>query len=125
MKAYEIALFLIMLNASFNIINASGIFGDSTLYYGQGILSSIQSIAPPSGTDIGILEFAVSLVGLVIQSLIALLMILCYATILLPFMFWQIGLPAVISGPLTLGVWIAYAIGYNQWKSGRNIGGLE
>lgn len=123
MKAYEIALFLMLANACFNIVNFMGIWGGSQIYYGPGISENLQAAAPSS--SIGTVELIISAVSLVVQSLIALLLIIAYSTILLPAFLFQVGMMPIFNMVFTLGVWITYIIGYTQWKAGRTMMGTE
>lgn len=125
MKAYEVALFLLMFNASINIVNNMGIWGDETIYYGQGIQTSMESVDPTGTEEISYLGLAISGFGLLVQSLIAVVLILGYSTVLLPAMLWQLGIPAAFNGVFTLGVWITYIIGYSQYKARTSFLGAE
>jgi|SRR3990172_10214181 len=131
MKAYDIAIFLIFLMLSMNILIASNVFGtDININYGTkiSILSStVQSsgYAPSEKEEISYSELAISAFGLLVKSLIVIIMIFAYATILLPIFLYQLSLPGEINTALTIGVWIIYIIGYAQYKSRSSLLGSE
>lgn len=129
MKGYDIAVFLLFLMFSLNIIASSGIFGsDVSVYFGAdlaNIQGNIEGMAPRQTEEMSYPELAISSFGLLVRSLVAVLLILLYSTILLPVFLFMLGLPAVITAPITFGVWLAYVIGYNQYRGRSSIQGLE
>lgn len=129
MKGYDIAVFMLFLMFSINIIASSGIFGtDVSIYFGAdlaSIQSKLEGAAPGETEDMSYPELAISSFGLLVRSLVAVLLILLYSTILLPAFLFMLGLPAVINAPITFGVWLAYIIGYNQYRGRSTIRDLE
>ena len=130
MKAYDTALYLISLVFCVNLISASGIFGDTGVYYGdiaESISGGLQSegVAPGSDETISYPELAISSFGLLIRSLIAMLLVFAYSTILLPVFISQLGLPLVVSAPITMIVWMTYIIGYAQYRARSTLQGTE
>jgi len=130
MKAYDVALFLMALIFCVNIVAASGIFGDVGIYYADiadSISSGLQSdgIAPAADDTISYAELAISSFGLLVRSLIAILLVFGYSTILLPIFISQLGLPAVVTAPITMIVWMTYIIGYAQYRARSTLQGTE
>lgn len=129
MKGYDIAVFLIFLMFAINIIASSGIFGtDVSIYFGADlarIQSDIEGMSPRQSEELSYPELAISSFGLLVRSLVAVLLILLYSTILLPIFLFMLGLPAVITAPITFGVWLAYVIGYNQYRGRSSLLGTE
>lgn len=129
MKGYDIAVFLIFLMFSINIIASSGIFGnDVGIYFGAdmaNIQSDLEGMAPRQSEELSYPELAISSFGLLVRSLVAVLLILLYSTVLLPVFLFMLGLPAVITAPITFGVWLAYVIGYNQYRGRSSLLGTE
>ena len=127
MRALDIAIFLILLNFSVNFINSSGIFGDEKMgvYYGPDILQTIQSsYAPQQKEDINYVLLGLSTFGFILSSMIVLLFILGYSTILLPVFLLQLGLAAEFNLMLTTMVWVFYIIGYRQFAARMSTEGL-
>ena len=114
-----------------NIIGASGMMGsDFHVYYGEktkSIADSVQApgVAPQNDEALSYPELAISAFGLLIRSLVAIILIFVYSTILLPVFLSQLGLPFDITAPITAGVWIAYVIGYAQYRARSTIQGTE
>jgi hypothetical protein len=129
LKAYDIALFLIFLLFSINFITASGVLGsDVNVYFGgyaQSINQSVTGAAPQVGEEISYPELAISSFGLLVRTLVVVILILLYSTILLPVFLGQLGLPAEMNAMITVGVWITYVIGYNQYRARSTLQGLE
>lgn len=129
MKGYDIAVFLIFLMFSINIIASSGIFGsDVSIYFGADLASiqeDIEGMAPREAEEMSYPELAISSFGLLVRSLVAVLLVLLYSTVLLPVFLFMLGLPAVITAPITFGVWLAYVIGYNQYRARSTLLGTE
>ena len=142
-KAYDIAIFLIFVLASTNILAASrylesdeacGTSGhpvcDINIYYGpefNNIQSGLQGpgVAPQQTEELGYSELAISSFGLLVRSLVAILFIFGYSTFLLPLFLNQLSLPADATAVITLGVWITYVIGYAQYRARSTLQGTE
>lgn len=132
MKIYEITLFLIMLNVSFNVVNSMGIWGDSQIYYGGDIAGALRSESPQAGAQqsYSALQTIAATFGLLLDALVKLLFIIAYSTILFPVMLSQVGLnpltdPTGIGLALTTGYWLSLIIGYLQFISRTNIQAAE
>ncbi len=127
MRALDIALFLILLNFSANFMMASGIFGDEKLgvYYGPDILGTIQSnYAPQQKEDVNYVLLGLSTFGFILSSMIVILFILAYSTILLPIFLGQLGLPTELTLMITTMAWIMYILGYRQFAARMSTEGL-
>lgn len=130
MKAYDNALFLVCLLFATNFIAASGIFGETGVYYAD-IASSIQGdlgsggVSPQQDEALSYSELAISAFGLLVRSLVAILLVFAYSTILLPLFLNQLGLPPVAMAPITMVVWMSYVIGYTQYRARSTLQGTE
>lgn len=143
MRAFDIAMFLICVLGAANILAASHFIEsdhdcgnpghnpcDINIYYGAPI-AKIQSevsapgIAPQNDEVLGYTEIAVSAFGLLIRSLVAIVLIFGYITLLLPLFLNQLHLPAEVTAIITLGVWLTYIIGYMQFRSRSTLLGTE
>jgi len=130
MKAYDIALFMICFLFSINLWAASGVFGDTGVYYAdiaESIQGNLQSegVAPTQEDALSYPELAISAFGLLVRSLVAILLVFAYSTILLPLFLGMLGLPAVATAPLTMIVWMSYIIGYAQYRARSTLQGTE
>jgi hypothetical protein len=130
MKAYDNALFLVCLLFATNFIAASQIFGDTGVYYAD-LAESIQGdlgsggVSPQQDEALSYPELAISAFGLLVRSLVAILLVFAYSTILLPLFLNQLGLPAVAMAPITMVVWMSYIIGYAQYRARSTLQGTE
>lgn len=103
---------------------------DFPVYYGDKaieISSKIQEpgVAPGNDEALSYPELAISAFGLLIRSLVAIILIFVYSTILLPMFLGQLGLPFDINAALTTGTWISYVIGYAQYRARSTLQGTE
>lgn len=118
MKAHHISLYLIMFSFSIVIVVSSGIFGDIQLkqYDGPDILGVIRSFAPATTESLAYNVVAISAFGLLIYTLSPIVSILIYSTILMDFYLPLLGAPYAFTVPLTVGTWLMFILGYNQYK---------
>jgi hypothetical protein len=124
MKGFDIAIFTILLVFSFNIVSASGILGDYHSSYtdiAESINSTIVSTSPKQSEEISYTQLAISAFGLLVQSLVIVIAVVAYSTILLPYFLGSLGLPASFNAAITICVWIAYLITYAQYKARSNL----
>lgn len=130
MKAYDIALFMVCILFSINFIAASQVFGDTGVYYAD-LATTIQGdlqgsgVAPQSDEALSYPELAISAFGLLVRSLIAIILVFAYSTILLPLFLGMLGLPGVATAPITMIVWLSYIIGYAQYRARSTLQGTE
>jgi hypothetical protein len=138
MKAYDIALFLVCFLFACNFFTVSQVFGTTGVYYGDianticnstsgqcsGDLSG-GGIAPQKDEALSYPELAISAFGLLVRSLIAIVLVLSYSTFLLPLFLSQLGLPGVATAPITMIVWMAYIVGYAQYRARSTLQGTE
>jgi len=120
MRALNIIGFLLMLQLSFVVVNAMNIFPGFSLgvWTGLDIVDTLTSFMPKTTdtTSYAILSL-MSFVGFFVQSLIFVIMMFGYATILFPFFLGQLNLPIEVNTLLTAGVWIVYLVDYNEYRS--------
>lgn len=142
MKAYDIAVFLICFLGALNILSASGFLDSPNCgtgtnepcfagHYDIGLFNDIRNrvqgpgVAPQNDETLSNLEIVQSAFGLLIRSIVAILAIFAYITILLPVFLGYIGLPDSLTAMITLGTWISYVIGYAQYKARSTLQGTE
>lgn len=131
MKAYDIALFMIFLMLSINIITASRVMGDGVdIYFGQEaalLNSSVQGtgVTPQTDEALSYPELAISSFGLLVRSLVVIILIFAYSTFLLPIFLAQLNLPAEVNLAITIVVWISYIVGYAQYRARSTLQGTE
>ncbi len=142
MKAYDIFWFIVAFMFSANILAASGIF-DSTLNddgtpcirncgisenYGVEIGKINQTMTdsvPQKGEELGIQELTISAFGLLIRSLVIMVVVILYSTILMPVFLYQLGLPEPVIAAFSLFTLITAVIGYNQYRARSSLLGVE
>lgn len=128
MKAYDVALFLISVMLSINILSASGIFGtDVKIYFPQTttLNNSLQSNSPNAADDISYETLLVSAFGLLVKTFFVIILIFAYSTILLPVFLNMLELPGEINAAITIIVWVTYIIGYAQYRGRTSLSGTE
>jgi len=130
MKAFDNALYLVSFLFAINLISASQVFGDTGVYYGD-IANQIQGdlggsgVAPKNDEALSYPELAISSFGLLVRSLLAMVLVFAYSTFLLPLFLGQLGLPAIVTAPITMVVWMSYIIGYAQYRARSTLQGTE
>lgn len=142
MKAFDIFMFLIAFMFAANILVVSGFLNspyndDGTpctsncgvdVYYGddiQNVISKFTSFTPTPGEELSYPELAISAFGLLIRTLVIMVFVLLYATILMPFFLAQLGVPLVVNTAISTLTTISAVIGYNQYKARSTLLGTE
>lgn len=143
MRAYDIAILLICVVGAVNILAASHFLEsdrycgspghnpcDINIYYGPQltkISNEVQGpgVAPQNDEVLSYSEIAISAFGLLIRSLVAIVLIFGYITLLFPIFLDQLQLPADVNAILTVGVWATYIVGYAQFRSRSTLLGTE
>lgn len=119
MRAFEIALFLVMVTAGFTIITSLGIFStdavpvDSGMFSGYTVNSLSQFPKDPSPVDYFFL-----MVTLIVLSIKWALTVLLSIVIFYPYLMTALGIPAALAIPLEAGLWFVFVIAIVQiWRS--------
>lgn len=119
MRAYEIALFIVMVAAGFGIISSLDIFPadaipiDSSLFtpYTVSALSNFP-------THPSLVDYFFLMVTLIVNTIMWAMTILLTITIFYPYLSTVLGIPEALSIPLNAGIWFVFVIAIVQvWRS--------
>lgn len=124
MKAYDVALFFLVLNAAINVVNEMNL-DSNKLDYRSGISDELKRTAPQEGDKVSNVELntVASTFGMLISGIVFVLKILAYSTVLFPIMLNNVGIGAVsaLGLLLTTVYWLTMIIGYVQFSSRSSI----
>lgn len=119
MRAFEVALFLVMITAGFTIVSSLGIFSsevvpvDESMFGGYTVDSLSQFPRDPSPVDYFFL-----MVTLIVLSIKWALTVLLSIVIFFPYLMAVLGIPAALAIPLNAGLWFIVVIAIVQiWRS--------
>jgi len=129
MRAWSLAIFLIMLNMSISFLNEYGVF--------QNTLAPSDSAQPGVFEEIGrklseinagnqnaLIQFGLMII-VVLEVFKLFVIIILKSTVLLPFMLGQIGIPGQMIAMYTAITWAIYVAGAVQFITGRSFKQLE
>lgn len=128
-RALDIAIYLIIIQATIGFVNQLGIF-DEDYYanqknpYTEYRISSSEKefykaqVEEPSWIDKGLY-----LVELTIDGLFAILQIFLAVLIIFPTLINVFEVPAGLSVLMQVGIWMVYYLGWNQYRSGKSLEG--
>jgi hypothetical protein len=119
MRAFEIALFLVMIAAGFTIISSLEIFPADVVPVPAGMF------APYTVTELskfptspGLIDYFFLMVTLIVNSILWAMTVLLTIVIFYPFLMSVLGIPAALAIPLNAGVWFVFVIAIVQiWRS--------
>ena len=129
MKAYQIALYLIILQASIGLVNDLGVFSHNyaSTPTNEYISWNVSQIGGAYGnqTEPSVWDMMVVAARMIWESLIALLKILLAVVVIYPILVNVFMIPPQISGLIQVGIYVVYGIALVQFKTGRNIHYME
>ncbi len=128
MRAYDIAMWLIILQASIGFINAIGLF--ETQYYATPQNAYNYEIQDLDEYKVltdnpGVLDYTRMGINWAWEGLVVIFKIIFSIVIIYPMLIKEFGIPAVLSVFLQATVYVVYAVGYKQWKSGKGMAYYE
>lgn len=119
MRAFEIALFLVMITAGFTIISGLGIFPSDAVpvdedMFGEYEVSNLENF---SGSP-GLVDYFFLMVTIIVMSIRWAIMVILSITIFFPWLMYYLGVPAPLAIALNAGVWFVFVIAIVQiWRS--------
>ena len=129
MRAVDLAIFILILNAAVVFVADVGLFDDNYLeqsdlsrnqyssYTIEGNLSEYGNVsANPSNWD----YFKTAVVW-TIEAMIMFIKIVFSVVFIYPVLVKVFSIPPVLSLFLQVGIYSVYIIGYAQWKSGKSV----
>jgi hypothetical protein len=129
LRAIDISIFLIALQASLKFVAILGIF--STSYYAgpanhwteQSIsnLSDYSVNATSATMELSLFQEASMAIEFLYDSLFFMIEILLSVIVIFPTLVRTFHIPIEVSGFLQTFVWFMYYLGYRQWKSGKSV----
>ena len=129
MRAIDISIFLIAIQASLKFVLLLGIF--TTSYYvvpqnhwtEQSIsnLSDYSVNATSTTLELSLFEEASMAVEFLWDSIFFMLEILLSVIVIFPTLITVFHIEPAMSGFLQTFVWFMYYLGYRQWKSGKSV----
>ena len=123
MRAIEISLFLIMIQASVVFVNDSGMFASTfaasphntyTLYNTSQLTAGIED-----PNNLGLLDWFWISVRWIFDSLFIILKVLLGVVVILPWLIYVFHIPAIFAIFMQVGIYVIYWLGYASWKSNR------
>ena len=133
MRAVDITILLIAIQASIGFINTIGVFDDTNTFFAtpqnhwteQSVsnLSEYSSVSSTSAGDgeMSLFEQASLAVEFLWDGLFFMVDILLAVIVIFPTLINIFHIPIVVSGFLQTFVWFMYYIGWRQWKSGKSV----
>jgi hypothetical protein len=129
MKAYEIALYLIILQASIGLVNSIGVFEHNYVPTPENeyITWDISHIGAAYGnqTQPSIWDAMVMAARMAWEALIGLLKVLLAVVIIYPTLVNVFMINPAISGLIQVAIYVVYGIAIIQFKTGKNIRYME
>lgn len=119
MRAFEIALFLVMITAGFTIISSLGIFPVNVVPVPESMFGSytVDSLSQ-FPTNPSPIDYFFLMVILIVDSIKWALTVLLSITVFYPFLMVALGIPAALAIPLNAGVWFVVVIAIVQiWRA--------
>lgn len=129
MRAFQIILFIILLQAAIGFTNTIGVF-DQPFYatpdnkvtgYTVENLSSFGDV----GENPSILDYAAISITWVWQGLVMFLQIAFAIVLVYPTLVDTFGIPGSLSAFIQVGIYVIYVWGYMQFKTGRSTKHME
>lgn len=125
MKAYELALFLLILNATIGMVDSIGIFEAATIVDDPNIrIDDMQNIKINDegiieyDEDISLLAAAKTMLGVFVMGILGVVFVA-------PVLMSKFGVPLVLVAVLQVGIYLIYAAGIYQLITGRSIKNYE
>ena len=128
MRAYDMALILIILQASIGFVNGLGIF-DRDYYatqnntYTQYRVANLTEYNPSEGE--GLADYVADLARWVVDGLKLLFKVVGAVFIIYPTLTDTFGVPSGLSILLQGGIYVIYIMGWVQWKSNKGMRQFE
>ena len=124
MRAFEIALFLIVVQASIGFFNSIDAF--DTDYYNtpqNQYNYEVSDLAAYSNITrtIPLLDYMIMTATWMWDTLFIMLDIVFSVVIIFPIVINTFNIPVVLSVFMQVGIYVVYATGYIQWKSGKGL----
>jgi len=125
MRALEISLFIIMIQASVVFVNDSGLFTASyaasphNTYTQYNTTQLAQGIEDPN--NLGLLDWFWISVRWIFDGLFIILKIFLGVVFILPWLIFVFHVPLVFATLLQVGIYVIYWLGYASWKSNRPV----
>jgi len=122
MRAFQIALIIIMLQSSIAFTNELGIFDDNfiTSPDNEYVSYTVEDVQELSGIseDPGLYDYSVAFVKWSFQALLIFLKIIGAIAFTYPLLVNALGMPEALSGFIQVGIYIIFAWNYAEWKRG-------
>ena len=126
MRAMEIAMFIILIQAGVVFVNSIGLF--STTYavspanaYTDMNVSEIGGVVEDPA-NMGLLDWFLISVRWVFDGLFIVLKVMLAVVVIWPFLVFVFHVPPELATFLQVGVYVIYWLGYASWKSNRPLG---
>ena len=132
LRAVDLAIFILILNASVVFVADVGLFDDNYLeqgdlarnqYSSYTIADNLSGYGNISQTSSTWDYFKTSIVWAV-EALIMFVKIVFSVVFIYPVLVKVFGVPEVLSGFLQCGIYFLWILGYAQWKKGLSLKGM-
>ena len=126
MRAYDIALFLIILQAAIGFTNELGIF-DEQYYatqnntYTNYRVSDLDEFNNLATEEAGLWDYTTMLANLAWEGIKMFLSVIFSIVIIFPKLISIFNIPAGISAFIQVAIYVVYFIGWAQWKSNKGM----
>lgn len=131
MRFYEMMLFLLLFNLVLGVMQSQGIYTEYSVQqdtsFTEGVESEISELNITASTleSEDIITRTAAQIDLLFKGILFVVSTFAYATIGVPWMFLNMGMPSGIAIPLGVAVWFIYGIGLAQIFFGRSIKDME
>lgn len=130
MRAYELALFIVLLSGAIGLVNGLGVFSESYISTPQNYVSGSFNVSELNKTSSmtghsGALDYFSSIISWSWQGLTIFLNVIFCIVCLYPTLVNDFGVPALLSGFMQLGIYVVYAVGFIQFLTGKQMKGME
>lgn len=123
MRAIEISLFIIMIQASVVFVNSAGLFSNTYAASPQNTYTEYNISQLSAGTEdpnnLDLIDMVWMGIRWIIDGFFVLLKVLLAIVLIWPWMVFEFHVPAEIATFLQVGIYVIYWLGYASWKSGR------
>jgi hypothetical protein len=125
MRALEISLFIIMIQASVIFVNSTNLFATnyaaspSNAYTQYNTSQISQGVEDPN--NLGLLDWFWISVRWIFDSLFVILKVVLAVVLIWPWLVFVFHVPVELATLLQVGIYIIYWLGYASWKSNRPV----
>ena len=127
MRAWEIAKFLIIVQAAIGLMNGMGYFGDSEIYFAtqndttaQYTIGNIEEFNPASSGGVTQMSYFDMAVTLVTSGLNLIYKVFEAIICIFPTLVNVFGVPVELAALLQIVIYLEVLYGVAQWKSNRS-----